>query len=186
MRFFRIKEDKGDALLFNFRPVGSPRLLITSTTDVIKQRIDYDSFGNVIQDTRPGLQPFGFAGGLYDPDTGLVRFGARDYDPEIGRWLTKDPIRFDGGINLYSYVGNDPINYYDSTGLKREAITPLGCAIIAGAICGGLGAAFGGGVVGGAIAGAICTVYGYITCTPPDPPKPPPDPCKLPPDQDYI
>ncbi len=59
-----------------------------------------DEFGRLLQDTTPGFIPFGFAGGDYDPDTELVRFGAWDYDPEIGRWTGKDPIRFDGGENL--------------------------------------------------------------------------------------
>jgi RHS repeat-associated protein len=55
-------------------------------------------------------------GGLYDPDTGLVRFGARDYDPNIGRWVSKDPILFKGHqANLYVYAGNDPINRADVT-----------------------------------------------------------------------
>jgi len=68
--------------------------------------------------SNPGFQPFGFAGGMYDSDTGLTRFGARDYDPETGRWTVKDPIRFDGGdTNLYGYVLNDPINFYDPLGL---------------------------------------------------------------------
>jgi len=41
----------------------------------------------------------------------LVRFGARDYDPSVGRWTSKDPILFDGGqANLYVYVNNDPVN----------------------------------------------------------------------------
>jgi RHS repeat-associated protein len=72
--------------------------------------MDYDEWGRVTLDTHPGFQPFGFAGGIYDRDTGLVRFGARDYDPEIGRWAAKDPIGFDGGdSNLYGYVANDPI-----------------------------------------------------------------------------
>lgn len=57
-----------------------------------------------------------FAGGLYDPTTGLVRFGARDYDPELGAWTSKDPSRFAGGLNLYAYSYNDPINYIDPTG----------------------------------------------------------------------
>jgi len=84
----------------------------------VAQRIDYDAFGNVISDTNPGFQPFGFAGGLYDADTGLTRFGARDYDPETGRWTIKDPIRFDGGdTNLYGYVLNDPVNFVDPEGL---------------------------------------------------------------------
>jgi hypothetical protein len=50
------------------------------------QRVDYDEFGNVTLDSNPGFQPFGFAGGLYDRDTKLVRFGARDYDAATGRW----------------------------------------------------------------------------------------------------
>lgn len=54
--------------------------------------------------------------------TGLVRFGARDYDPLIGRWLSKDPIRFDGGLNFYEYALGDPINYLDLNGLDVEVI----------------------------------------------------------------
>jgi RHS repeat-associated protein len=89
--------------------------------------INYDSFGNVINDTNPDLNiPLGFAGGLYDKDTKLVRFGYRDYDPYIGRWTAKDPIDFNGGSsNLYIYVGNDPINYIDPTGLvDKNLINP--------------------------------------------------------------
>jgi RHS repeat-associated protein len=64
------------------------------------------------------LQPFGFAGGLWDRDTGLVRFGARDYDPQVGRWISKDPSRFHGGdTNLYVYAGNDPVDKVDLSGL---------------------------------------------------------------------
>ncbi len=58
--------------------------------------MDYDEFGNVTYDSNPGFQPFGFAGGLYNPETKLVRFGARDYDASTGRWMSKDPIGFEG------------------------------------------------------------------------------------------
>jgi RHS repeat-associated protein len=76
-----------------------------------------NAWGNVTNDTSPGFQPFGFAGGLYDADTGLVRFGARDYDASVGRWVRKDPIFFGGGqANLYVYTGNDPVNHVDPTG----------------------------------------------------------------------
>ena len=87
----------------------------------IVQRMDYDEFGNVLVDTNPGFQPFGFAGGLYDRDTGLVRFGARDYDPHTGRWTTKDPIGFDcKDTNFYAYVENSPINIADPAGLAPD------------------------------------------------------------------
>ncbi len=106
--------------------LGSPRLVMNTETGEIVQRIDYDEFGRVLEDTNPGFQPFGFAGGLYDTDTGLVRFGARDYDAETGRWTTKDPILFAGGMNLYGYVLSDPINYTDIWGLHRNPDGPFG------------------------------------------------------------
>jgi RHS repeat-associated protein len=81
----------------------------------------------VTNDTNPGFQPFGFAGGLYDQQTGLVRFGARDYDAVTGRWTVKDPIRFDGGdSNLYAYVLGDPVNWVDVNGLREISPCPGG------------------------------------------------------------
>ena len=101
--------------------LGSPRLVINSQSGQIVQRLDYDEFGNILQDTNPGFQPFGFAGSLYDPLTGLTRFGMRDYDAEIGRWTAKDPIGFFGGdANLYRYVLNDPVNFRDPFGLDSR------------------------------------------------------------------
>jgi RHS repeat-associated protein len=95
--------------------LGSPRLIVNTSTGATVEEIDYDEFGNVTNDTAPGTIPFGFAGGLYDGDTGLVRFGARDYDASVGRWVSKDPIRFEGGsFNLYGYVVNDPVDLFDS------------------------------------------------------------------------
>ncbi len=98
--------------------LGSVRLVVDVDTGAVAQRIDYDEFGRVLLDTNPGFQPYGFAGGLYDPDTRLVRFGARDYDPQVGRWTARDPKGFVGGYsNLYAYVNNDPINLLDPHGL---------------------------------------------------------------------
>jgi RHS repeat-associated protein len=104
--------------------LGSPRLVVNTTTGAIAERIDYDEFGNVLKDTDPGFQPFGFGGGLYDQDTRLVRFGARDYNASIGRWTVKDPILFDGGdTNVYGYVLNDPVNEIDPSGLQGTSCT---------------------------------------------------------------
>ena len=99
--------------------LGSPRLVINTADGSIAQRIDYDEFGNITLDTNPGFQPFGFAGGLYDQHTGLTRFGARDYDAQIGRWTAKDPINFLGGdTNLYGYVLSDLLNWVDPYGMS--------------------------------------------------------------------
>ena len=92
--------------------LGSPRLVVDVATGAVAQE-----FGRITLDTNPGFQPFGFAGGLYDPATGLVRFGARDYDPEIGRWTAPDPIGFGGGLNLYLYAFANPLRYVDASGL---------------------------------------------------------------------
>ncbi|MCP5197341.1 MAG: hypothetical protein H6974_11225 [Gammaproteobacteria bacterium] len=133
--------------------LGSPRLVVNTTTGAVEQRLDYDADGNVLQDTNPGFQPFGFAGGLYDRDTGLVRFGARDYDPQTGRWTAKDPILFAGGdANLYRYVANDPINWKDPAG--EVGLVGAGYGAIAGAIGGYISGGFEGALTG-AVAGAI-------------------------------
>jgi len=103
-------------------------LIIDTGSGNVAQALEYDEWGNILSDTYVGavpLLPFRFAGGLYDADTKLIRFGARDYDPETGRWTAKDPIRFDGdGTNLYGYTQNDPVNFVDLLGLSTAIYDP--------------------------------------------------------------
>jgi RHS repeat-associated protein len=126
---------------------GSVRLVVDAATGAIVQRLDYDAFGRILNDTSPGFQPFGYGGGLYDPATGLVAFGLRDYDPEAGRWTVKDPLFFVGGdTNLYAYVGNDPVRFYDPNGTRGIGFQldgPSGYAGLGGGV-GGSSASTGG------------------------------------------
>jgi RHS repeat-associated protein len=58
-----------------------------------------------------------YAGQYYDSETGLHYNYHRYYDPKLGRYLRADPIGLEGGLNLYSYVQNNPVNYFDPFGL---------------------------------------------------------------------
>ncbi len=98
--------------------VGTLRALVAPNGAVIKE-IRRDSFGIPYHDSFPDFHlPIGFAGGLTDPDTGLVRFGWRDYDPAIGRFTALDPARDRRGDgDLYDYCMDDPVSRVDPTGL---------------------------------------------------------------------
>ena len=101
--------------------LGSPRMVVDANTGAVVQTIQYDEYGVLLADDNPGFMPFGFAGGLYDGETGLARFGARDYDAKTGRWTFKDPLKFQGpNYNLFLYAANDPINMIDPSGLQEE------------------------------------------------------------------
>ncbi|AFY03088.1 RHS repeat domain-containing protein [Bdellovibrio bacteriovorus] len=117
--------------------LGSPRLIVEAILGTIAQRLDYTELGKITFDSNQDFQPIGFAGGLVDHDTKLVRFGARDYDPEVGRWTSKDPILFKGGdTNLFGYVENDPVNFADAsgTGPILSGLCHLGLPIVADSI----------------------------------------------------
>lgn len=80
----------------------------------------YDAWGNVQSAVGNGqsavLSRFLFQGREYSFATGLTNFRARWYDPATGRWLSKDPIGLEGGLNLYEFCGDDPVNYRDPWG----------------------------------------------------------------------
>jgi RHS repeat-associated protein len=119
--------------------------------------MSYDAWGNTISDSAPGFQPFGFAGGLYDRDLALVRFGARDYDPETGRWIGKDPLRLGAGMNAYLYCGGEPINWVDPDGTDEitAGIAAVAGYFASGGTAGGGAAAVGGGALIGNLWGVL-------------------------------
>jgi RHS repeat-associated protein len=125
--------------------LGSPRLVVDTGDGTVAQRIAYDEFGRVAVDTSPGFQPFGFAGGLYDRDTELVRFGGRDYQSQTGTWTTKDHVMSEGaGWNVYVYSHSDPLNLVDVEGFEPSAAE---CVISCAATQLGFGTAVGGAAV---------------------------------------
>ena len=108
----------GNRYYLHYDQVGSLRAVSDSSHNIVKE-ITYDTYGNILSDSNPNFRvPFGFAGGLYDPDTKLTHFGFREYDAFTGKWTAKDPILFAGGdSNLYGYVLGDPVDLVDPEGL---------------------------------------------------------------------
>ena len=113
--------------------LGSVRLVVDASTGAVQQRLEYDEYGRVTTNTSVGFQPFGYAGGILDGNTGLVRFGQRDYTPSLGSWTTTDPLGFRGGdANVYRYASSDPVNRVDPEGMNPLLIAAIGGAVGAG------------------------------------------------------
>jgi RHS repeat-associated protein len=150
--------------------LGSVREVVDVATGAVGQELVYDSWGRVLVDTNPGFQPFGFAGGLYDVDTGLVRFGARDYEAETGRWTAKDPRRFADTGNLYQSARSCPSWLQDVDG--HDAIA-AGVNVLLGPLVDALGLGAGaaatevpaaGALVSPAGAAAVAFIATFLVC----------------------
>lgn len=146
--------------------LGSPRVVVNvNDASDVPLAITYEPFGAVLNVTGdPSFLPIGFAGGHYDPETGLVRFGARDYDPATGRWVSKDPIRFAGrSPNLYAYVDDDPVNNYDPDGTFVLFVAPVVAPTAAEVAVSIVGAAIIGGAIYNYSTGGSCLLRDVLT-----------------------
>jgi len=108
--------------------LGSPTAL-TGTTGKLVERITYDAYGNSAGSTRTR---YGLTGRERDSLTGLLYYRARFYDPQLGRFISEDPIGLAGGINSFAYVGNNPVLYRDPSGLcPQNPKGPTACEAMA-------------------------------------------------------
>jgi RHS repeat-associated protein len=90
---------------------------LTNSLGVAVSQVSYDSFGNPTAGAN--LTRYTYTGREFDSDSGLYYYRARWYDPKVGRFISEDPIGFDGGINWFSYVANNPTNAIDPLGLQH-------------------------------------------------------------------
>lgn len=122
-------------LLYSFDPSGSGSLLTDGNANVIASSVA-DGFGNTAT-TATDDPYFGFGGQwgyYYDAQDGLHLLGHRFYDRSTGRFLTRDPIGYNGGVNLYNYTGNNPVNNTDPEG--TQAVAPPVVTVGPGGIIG--------------------------------------------------
>jgi len=129
---------------------GNIRQLIDPITQAIAQSINYTAFGEETTPIATPYNPWRYSSKRFDAEIGLSYFGHRYYDASIGRWITTDPAGFVDGTNLYSYVLNNPLSYFDPDG--RFALP-----IFTWAIGGSLACPLTWGV-------AAAVVVGYAAC----------------------
>ena len=99
---------------------GNVMGLVKAANGTISTRYEYGPFGEVFCSVGElaGENPFQFSTKYTDFETDLVYYGYRYYSPDIGRWISRDPIEEQGGFNLYAFVNNDPVNHWDMLGLE--------------------------------------------------------------------
>ncbi|GAK58228.1 hypothetical protein U27_05201 [Candidatus Vecturithrix granuli] len=118
-----LKQDgQNYAYLYDGR--GNVDTILDNTQAIVAQYL-YDPFGNLLAQSGTLDQPFGFSTKRYDTGTGLVYSGYRFYSPAMSRWTTRDPLGEHGGLNLYAFVGNNPVNWIDPWGLQVLDVSNL-------------------------------------------------------------
>jgi RHS repeat-associated protein len=119
----------GNKYFYHFDGIGNTIAMTDASGNMVNKCV-YDEFGNLLNSVEAVSNPFLFVGqyGVMDEDNGLLYMRARYYDPQVGRFISKDPIGYWGGINLYGYVENNPLNYFDPLGLfhYKKGVPPAG------------------------------------------------------------
>ncbi|MBI5695638.1 MAG: RHS repeat-associated core domain-containing protein [Nitrospirae bacterium] len=112
----------GEVYCYHFNATGGT-VAVTDEAQSIVNKYSYDPFGNVGTQVEAIAQPFKYVGqfGVMAEPNGFYYMRARYYDPKVGRFISEDPLGFGGGdVNLMGYVGNNPVNFVDPTGLCTE------------------------------------------------------------------
>jgi RHS repeat-associated protein len=110
--------DAGKTLFATYDGNGNVASLVNASGGAIEAAYEYDPAGNLLRSegTYAKSNPFRFSTKWQDNETGLLNYGFRYYSPTMGRFINKDPISEQGGLNLYGFAGNDGINRWDYLG----------------------------------------------------------------------
>jgi RHS repeat-associated protein len=97
---------------------------LSSLTGTLANTYIYDSFGNLTASAGSLANPFQYTGRDFDSEAGLRYYRARYYDGQLGRFMNQDPSGFEGGINFYAYVTNNPVRFVDPLGMQQGVGVP--------------------------------------------------------------
>ena len=112
-------EEGSDSYFYTKDHLGSIREVVADDGTTVESRYDYSPWGEVTKIGGTGVESdFLYTGHFYHRESELFLTWFRAYDPALGRWLSRDPIRELGGLNIYAYVRNNPINLFDPLGLR--------------------------------------------------------------------
>jgi len=103
---------------------GNAMAMVNTATGEAQARFEYDPSGREVRATGPALAhaKFRFSSKYFDGESGLSYYGFRYYSPDTGRWVNRDPIGEQGGVNLYAIVANNPVNLWDPFGLESYIV----------------------------------------------------------------
>jgi len=110
--------DESGVYYYHFDNNGNVEQIVNAINGAPVAQYGYEAFGSAehVVESAPFDNQFRFSTKYVDDETGLVYYGYRYYSPELGRWLTRDPLEEEGGLNLYAFVGNNPTGDIDPLG----------------------------------------------------------------------
>jgi RHS repeat-associated protein len=116
-------QEGGEYYWYQNDHLGTPQKLVAQNGTVVWSAT-YDSFGKAVVEVATVVNNLRFPGQYFDAETGLHYNWHRFYDPDTGRYISADPIGLAGGMNLYAYVGGNPVNTVDPLGLRGLGFRP--------------------------------------------------------------
>jgi RHS repeat-associated protein len=145
----RRQNEDGMASYYLTDHLGST-VALADSAGMITTRYLYEPFGHTMVVGAPTTNPFRFTGREDDGPTGLYYYRARYYSPKLQRFISEDPLDlFGGGLNFYTYAGNDPVNLTDPSGLVPVPVILCGVGGLIGFVTGGIGSAISQFISGG-------------------------------------
>ncbi|HLX72342.1 MAG TPA: RHS repeat-associated core domain-containing protein [Verrucomicrobiae bacterium] len=121
-----LDDSQGKSYFYGFDGNGNVLMLANANDGTTAAQYDYGPFGEVIRSTGPMAKanPFRFSTKYQDDESDLLYYGSRYYNASAGKWLSRDLIEEKGGYNVYSFVLNNPQEYYDKIGFAPQEGAP--------------------------------------------------------------